>query len=85
MEVRSVSVDDRIKPGLSLSPEIQKMVDDGELIITPATEEGRRKALEGLPEVRRLRERILARRGGTPIPNLEEALHEARAAHERGE
>ncbi len=81
-----------------------------ELAIHPIPEEKRRQVLEGIPELRALREEILASRGGRPISlaellgELEEApatpeqeepwisleqivnsLHEARAAHERGE
>jgi hypothetical protein len=83
-----------------------------DLVIRPISEELQRQALEGIPELRALREEILASRGGRPIPleglmgalpesratlekekegpwiSLEQivnALHEARAAHERGE
>jgi hypothetical protein len=58
-----------------------------DLVIRPMSEEVRRQALAGIPELRALREEILANRGGRPI-SLEElvgAQHEARAAHERGE
>jgi hypothetical protein len=54
---------------------------------TSVSEEARRRALEGILEFRALRERILARRNGMPFTEeeLTGALHEARAAHDRGE
>jgi hypothetical protein len=54
---------------------------------TSVSEEARRRALEGILEFRALRERILTRRGGMPFTEeeLTGALHEARAAHDRGE
>jgi hypothetical protein len=58
-----------------------------DLVIRPMSEEVRRLALAGIPELRALRAEILANRGERSI-SLEElvgALHEARAAHERGE
>jgi hypothetical protein len=52
-----------------------------------ASGEARRRALEGILELRALRERIRARRGGKPFTEeeLTAALHEARATHDRGE
>lgn len=55
--------------------------------IRPPSEEARRRALEGIAALRTLQESILARRGGKPFTEeeLTAALHEARAAHDRGE
>ena len=47
-------------------------------------EEARRHCLEALPRLRAHREAIRTRRGGEPI-DIEAAIREARAAHERGE
>jgi hypothetical protein len=58
-----------------------------DLVIRPISEEVRRRAIEGIPRLRALQEAILADRGGKPFTEeeLTGALHEARAAHERGE
>jgi hypothetical protein len=55
--------------------------------IHPIPEEVQRRALEANPRLRALREAIRADRGGKPLSEEEitGALHEARAAHERGE
>jgi hypothetical protein len=50
-----------------------------DLVIRPISEAARRQALEGIPELRALREAILAHRGGIPI-SLDEivgSLHQA--------
>jgi hypothetical protein len=64
-----------------------KSVLDPDLEVPTLSEEARRQVLEGIPRLEALRERIRAKRGGKPIPEdvLTAALHEARAAHERGE
>jgi hypothetical protein len=53
-----------------------------DLVIRPMSEEVRRLALAGIPELRALRAEILANRGGRPISpeELVSAQHEARAA-----
>jgi hypothetical protein len=60
---------------------------DPDLVIRPIPEEVRRRALEGIPRLRALREAIRADREGQSFSEDEitGALHEARAAHERGE
>jgi hypothetical protein len=57
---------------------------ESELEVRPISDEARRQALAGIPELRALREAILAERGGELI-DVAAALREARAAHERGE
>jgi hypothetical protein len=44
-----------------------------DLVIRPISEEARRQALEGIAELRALREEILAHRGGRPI-SLDEVV-----------
>jgi hypothetical protein len=58
-----------------------------DLVIRPIPEEVRRHALEAIPELRAHRDAIRAERGGRGFTEeeLTDALHEARAAHERGE
>jgi hypothetical protein len=58
-----------------------------DLVIHPVPKEVLEQARAGIPRLRALHERILARRGGKPFSEeeLTGALHEARAAHERGE
>lgn len=58
-----------------------------DLVIRPIPEEVRRRAQEAIPRLRALREAIRADRGGKALSEDEitGALHEARAAHERGE
>jgi hypothetical protein len=53
----------------------------------PISNETRRRAAEAIHRLRTLQEAILADRGGKPFTEdeLTAALHEARAAHERGE
>jgi hypothetical protein len=60
---------------------------DPDLVLRPVPEEVRRLALEAIPHLRALREKIRASRGGKPFTEeeLTAALHEARAAHDRGE
>jgi len=60
---------------------------EADLVLPEISEEVRRQAREGIPELRALQEKILARRGGKPFTEeeLTAALHEARAAHDRGE
>jgi hypothetical protein len=60
---------------------------DSNLPIRPPSEAARRRAQEGITALRALREKIRARRGGKPFTEeeLTAALHEARAAHDRGE
>jgi hypothetical protein len=60
---------------------------DPDLVIPAIPEEVRRRALEAIPRLRALQEAILADRGGKPFTEdeLTGALHEARAAHLRGE
>jgi len=55
--------------------------------IRPISEGTRRRAAEAICRLRALQEAILADRGGKPFTEdeLTAALHEARAAHERGE
>ena len=55
--------------------------------IPPISEETRRRAAEAIHRLRALQEAILADRGGRPFTEdeLTSALHEARAAHGRGE
>jgi hypothetical protein len=71
---------------MSIKDEIRSPLDP-DLVIRPIPEEVRRRALEAIPRLRALREAILADRGGKPFTEeeLTGALHEARAAHERGE
>jgi hypothetical protein len=55
--------------------------------IRPIPEEARRRAAEAIQRLRAVRDAIRADRGGKPFTEeeLTGALHEARAAHERGE
>ena len=72
---------------ITLSPAVGSTVHPISEATSPISEEARRRALEGILELRALRERIRARRGGKPFTEeeLTAALHEARAAHDRGE
>jgi hypothetical protein len=74
--VTNMTIKSRMKPTL-----------ESDLEIKPISERARRRVLEGLARLDALQERILARRGGKPIPQevVDAALREARAAHERGE
>lgn len=58
-----------------------------DLVIRPVPKEVLEQARAAIPRLRALQEKILARRGGKPFTEeeLTGALHEARAAHERGE
>ena len=57
------------------------------LAIRPISLATRRRAAEAIGRLRALRDAILADRGGKPFTEdeLTAALHEARAAHDRGE
>jgi len=58
-----------------------------DLVIRPVPKAVLERARAAIPRLRALQEAILARRGGRPFTEeeLTGALHEARAAHERGE
>jgi hypothetical protein len=58
-----------------------------DLVIHRVPKEVLEQARAGIPRLRALHERILARRGGKPFTEeeLTGALYEARAAHERDE
>jgi hypothetical protein len=58
-----------------------------DVVLRPVPREVLERLRAEIPVLRAHREAILARRGGKPISNEElvAALHEARAAHERGE
>jgi uncharacterized protein involved in exopolysaccharide biosynthesis len=58
-----------------------------DLVIRRVPKEVLEQARAAIPRLRALQEAILARRGGKPFTEeeLTGALHEARAAHERGE
>jgi hypothetical protein len=66
------------------------VIDNRVYVLQPGDEfpripdEVRRRALEALPRLDALRERILAERGGRLV-DIEAAMDEAHAAHERGE